>query len=92
MSDEPRKRTATEAMRLRPGAPADVARERAAGAVDALEARLAEVSARLDAVLELHDSSLVRLCLECLLPHPCRTRQLAEGAPPTPTPPEDASQ
>jgi hypothetical protein len=67
---DPAKRTPTEAMRLkpatRPGAPAEVVHERTADEA-------------LGELLELHSSaSVVDLCRECLLPHPCRTRQLAE--------------
>jgi len=94
VSDEqqpsPAKRTATDAMRLRPaarpGADPEVARTRQAGAIDALETQLAELVEaleRLHAPLELDSGSL---CRECLTPHPCRTVRLvhpgAEGATP----------
>jgi hypothetical protein len=98
VSDEqqPAKRTATDAMRLRPavrpGADPEVARERQAGAIDALEAQLAELVEaleRLHSPLELDAGSL---CRECLAPHPCRTVRLVhpdtEGA----TPREDSTQ
>lgn len=104
----PSKGPATGAMRLRPatrpGAPAEVARERAAGAIDALEQQLAEsdqlvdaLEARLDAVLELHTPhafgpQTARLCRECLTSHPCQTRRLAEVVAGTRTPPEEGSQ
>lgn len=83
MSDEPRKRTATEAMRLRPAGPSRAAVDRAEAVAGARA---------LDELLELHSAPLVRLCRECLIPFPCRTRRLLEVVAGVPTPPEDASQ
>lgn len=98
MSDEPRKRTATEAMRLRPRAsvagaqvptPEAVAAHRAE-TQNATEQQLAE---RVHRVLELHRrGELIDYCLECLLPHPCATYRAAAGDPPHTDTPEDASQ
>lgn len=93
-----RKRTATEAMRLRPatrprpGADPEVARHRAAGSIDALEQQLAELVAALEQLHAPLALTAGELCRECLLPHPCRTLRLvhpgAEGA----TPREEESQ
>jgi hypothetical protein len=73
---------ATAAMRLRPaarpGVPADVAGQRAAGAIDALEAQLAELDAGLAELLEVHSVGPSGFCRECLVPHPCATRRLVE--------------
>jgi hypothetical protein len=65
VTDDPRKRTATEAMRLKPRATAtdDVSAVRGARALDEL--------------LDLHDVTVGRLCRECLVEWPCRTKQLA---------------
>lgn len=95
----------TEAMRLRPratrpGAPTEVARERNAGAIDALETTIAErdeqlasVARALAELLELHTPSpLVPMCRECLMPAPCPTRRLLEVVAGTTTPPEEGSQ
>lgn len=77
--------TATDAMRLR-------GRRRAPETPAAEEAPTDAGARALEELLELHSSGLVRLCRECLTPHPCRSRQLAEVIAGTPAPPEEGSQ
>jgi hypothetical protein len=89
MSDEPRKRTATEAMRLKPATQPTTA-TLLADTVDRAE----RAEARLGAVVALHSPLEVTgdLCGECLLPHPCPTVLAARGDTPAPTPPGEQSQ
>lgn len=92
----PRKRTPTEAMRLRPatrpGVPPEVARERSIGAFDAIEAQLAELVEALERLHSPFELAAGPLCSECLLPHPCRTLRLAHPGAGTDTPREDPPQ
>lgn len=76
----------------RPGVPADVAGERAAGAIDALETQLAELRDGLEALHSVLEIGPNRLCRECLLPHPCRTVRLARTSPDDPAPREVPTQ
>jgi hypothetical protein len=93
VSDEtPAKRTATEAMRLRPAArpaerlPQHLGPEGATAEI--LRRRI--VDAR-----ELHRPSEYgdpRHCLECLMPHPCRTYTILADPPRTEDTPEEGTQ
>lgn len=97
MSDPKPRRSATDAMHLKPAAqrrqPAEPVVEPVAAIEPTSPARVDAVAGAraLDELLELHSRSLVRFCRECLLEYPCRTRRLLEVVAGTPTPPEDGS-
>jgi hypothetical protein len=97
MSDDPAKRTATEAMRLKPAM-----QRREPTPAERLPSHLGPEGAtaeilrrRIVDARELHKSSEYGdppHCLECLMPHPCRTYTILADPPRTETTREDSTQ